>query len=172
MSMIAPSNSIGSVSPSMPYLTVYEESNATNWTITIAHYSSTEKIALNEVVIQVKNATGVFSLPSLGIDVMTPGHYYNGISFTDMSDPGFLNVGDYVTMNRTLYEAGSTIAFATPDFTGLYSIHTIGSGPAPPISVTSYAPIILIIVLGILSVSVALYLRHARRKNDKGDMSE
>jgi len=156
----------------MPYLTVYEESNATNWTITIAHYSWTERIALNDVVIQVKNATGMFSLPSLGMDLMTPGHYYNGISFADVSDPGFLNVGDFITMNRTLYEAGSTIAFATPNMTGLYSIHTIGFGPAPPLPMTSYAPIILIIVLGIMIVSVALYLRHARRKNDKGDMSE
>jgi hypothetical protein len=154
---------------SMPFMALYEDSTATNWTITIGHVSNSNPIPLTDICVMMKENNSIIGLMPTAVSNLPSNLFLNGVSYHDASDPMHLNEWDYFVLNRTTYGIGSSITFTTPDGTSTYATATIGMGhSAPPHYSTDFLLIIaLASAVAISGAAIALHFKKRRKAGDR-----
>jgi hypothetical protein len=151
------------------YFTLYEDENATNWTITAGGgYLADHPFPLTDIDIIVRKADFTIGLWPTAASNLSSVSFINGVSYHDVSDPAHLNKWDYFVLNKTMYAVGSSMAIVSSDGTSTFASITIGSGsPAPPRPSTDYLPIVALISAAAISgVCIALYFHRKRKAGD------
>jgi flagellin-like protein len=101
-------------------------SSATNWTLSVLSVAGTTQLATADCLIMVKTATGTVGMSQRALSAMTTAVYYDGVRFTETGTTGgYLNAGDYLTLDRVTYATGSIVSLTSADGKSTFASVTI-----------------------------------------------
>lgn len=102
------------VKPPEGYISAKVDSNQTNWSAEIISIQLGQ-LALNDVQLVVKKADLTVGLGATLLSTMVSGAYTHGVRYIDATDPAYLNAGDTITLDRSIYASGSEIVLTPVD---------------------------------------------------------
>ncbi|MGB9591175.1 MAG: hypothetical protein ACPL1K_01520 [Candidatus Kryptoniota bacterium] len=90
-------------------ITISKEETQTNWTLGITLHPDWHCYGLDQVKITVTRADSSVSLNLTPLVELASGNYLFGVSFIDTGRKGGLQSGDYLILDKKIYETGTRL---------------------------------------------------------------
>lgn len=100
-------------------------STQTNWTFDIVSIQGTTQLSTADVYVIVKMADLDIGLMATSLKDLVSGTYHNGVRFMDASNQDNLNVGDFFTLDRDIYEQGSQVILTDYTQTHIFGTYEV-----------------------------------------------
>jgi len=109
------------VQPNIGAIVLDKGGTSNNWTLKVVGITGAAQAPLADIFILVQNPDSSIALSSRALDGLTPGEYFNGVRYIDAMVAGYLNVGDSFTLDKSLFESGTTVSLFDSIGTTIYA---------------------------------------------------